>query len=233
MHIALKNGSNIALLNAMGHVIIEENLYDRAFVASRTEGFEEYRKIVEGYTPESVEAITGVSAQEIRRAARMYAGAKTAAILWGMGVTQFYRGVETVRSLTSLAMLTGNWARPTSASTRYVVRITSGACDMGALPDTYPDISTSNSRKTARNSRKPGVESLPEHTGYRISELPHRAAHGEVRAAYIMGEDPLQTDAELSAVRKGFEDLELVIVGHLHDQNRGGGGCYFTVDVMG
>lgn len=65
MHIALKNGSNIALLNAMGHVIIEENLYDRAFVASRTEGFEEYRKIVEGYTPESVEAITGVSAQEI------------------------------------------------------------------------------------------------------------------------------------------------------------------------
>ena len=108
MHIALKNGSNIALLNAMGHVIIEENLYDQAFVASRTEGFEEYRKIVEGYTPESVEAITGVSAQEIRQAARMYAGAKTAAILWGMGVTQFYQGVETVRSLTSLAMLTGN-----------------------------------------------------------------------------------------------------------------------------
>ncbi len=130
MHIALKNGSNIALLNAMGHVIIEENLYDKAFVASRTEGFEEYRKIVEGYTPESVEDITGVSASEIRQAARMYAQAKSAAILWGMGVTQFYQGVE----------------------------------------------------------------SLPAHTGYRISELPHRAAHGEVRAAYIMGEDPLQTD---------------------------------------
>lgn len=81
MHIALKNGSNIALLNAMGHVIIEENLYDKAFVASRTEGFEEYRKIVEGYTPESVEDITGVSASEIRQAARMYARAKSAAIL--------------------------------------------------------------------------------------------------------------------------------------------------------
>jgi len=102
MHLALKNGSNIALLNAMGHVIIEEQLYDRAFVAARTEGFEEYRKIVEGYTPESVEAITGVSAQEIRQAARMYAAAENAAILWGMGVTQFYQGVETVRSLTSL-----------------------------------------------------------------------------------------------------------------------------------
>uniref|UniRef100_A0A914ZBS7 NADH-ubiquinone oxidoreductase 75 kDa subunit, mitochondrial n=1 Tax=Panagrolaimus superbus TaxID=310955 RepID=A0A914ZBS7_9BILA len=112
MHIALKNGSNIALLNAMGHVIIEENLYDKAFVASRTEGFEEYRKIVEGYTPESVEDITGVSASEIRQAARMYAQAKSAAILWGMGVTQFYQGVETVRSLTSLAMLTGNLGKP-------------------------------------------------------------------------------------------------------------------------
>lgn len=74
-------------------------------------------------------------------------------------------------------------------------------------------ISTSSSRRTAKIRQSPGVESLPAHTGYRISELPHRAAHGEVRAAYIMGEDPLQTDAELSAVRKAFDDLELVIVG--------------------
>ena len=85
MHIALKNGSNIALLNAIGQVIIAEDLYDKSFVASRSEGFDEYRKIVEGYTPESVETITGVSAQEIRACARMYAGAKSAAILWGMG----------------------------------------------------------------------------------------------------------------------------------------------------
>jgi len=94
MHLALKNGSNIALLNAMGHVIIKEDLWDHAFVSARTEGFDEYCKIVEGYTPESVEAITGVSASEIREAARMYARAESAAILWGMGVTQFYQGVE-------------------------------------------------------------------------------------------------------------------------------------------
>ena len=214
MHIALKNGSNIALLNAMGHVIIEENLYDQAFVASRTEGFEEYRKIVEGYTPESVEAITGVSAQEIRQAARMYAGAKTAAILWGMGVTQFYQGVETVRSLTSLAMLTGNLGKAhVGVNPVRGQNNVQGACDMGALPDTYPGYQYVKFPENREKFAKAwGVESLPEHTGYRISELPHRAAHGEVRAAYIMGEDPLQTDAELSAVRKGFEDLELVIV---------------------
>lgn len=214
MHIALKNGSNIALLNAMGHVIIEENLYDKAFVASRTEGFEEYRKIVEGYTPESVEDITGVSASEIRQAARMYAQAESAAILWGMGVTQFYQGVETVRSLTSLAMLTGNLGKP-HAGVNPVrgQNNVQGACDMGALPDTYPGYQyVKDPANREKFAKAWGVESLPAHTGYRISELPHRVAHGEVRAAYIMGEDPLQTDAELSAVRKAFEDLELVIV---------------------
>ncbi len=191
----------------------------------------------------------------------MYAQAKSAAILWGMGVTQFYQGVETVRSLTSLAMLTGNLGKP-HAGVNPVrgQNNVQGACDMGALPDTYPGYQyvkdPANREKFAkawgveslpahtgyRISELPhraahgevraayimqyvkdpanrekfakawGVESLPAHTGYRISELPHRAAHGEVRAAYIMGEDPLQTDAELSAVRKAFEDLELVIV---------------------
>ncbi|HEJ0123654.1 TPA: molybdopterin-dependent oxidoreductase, partial [Klebsiella aerogenes] len=167
-----------------------------------------------GYTPESVEEITGVSAQEIRACARMYASAKSAAILWGMGVTQFYQGVETVRSLTSLAILTGNLGKP-SVGVNPVrgQNNVQGACDMGALPDTYPGYQyvkfPENREKFARAW---GVDSLPEHTGYRISELPHRAEHGEVRAAYIMGEDPLQTDAELSAVRKAFEQLELVIV---------------------
>ncbi len=214
MHIALRNGSNIALLNAIGHVIIAEQLYDRAFVTARTEGFEAYRKIVERYTPESVEAITGVSAEEIRQAARLYAGAKTATLLWGMGVTQFWQGVETVRSLTSLAMLTGNLGKAhVGVNPVRGQNNVQGACDMGALPDTYPGYQfvkfPENREKFAQAW---GVASLPAHPGYRISELPHRVAHGEVRAAYIMGEDPLQTDAELPAVRQAFADLELVIV---------------------
>ena len=214
MHIALRNGSNIALLNAIGHVIIAEQLYDRAFVASRTEGFDEYRKIVERYTPESVEAITGVSAGEIRQAARLYAGANTATLLWGMGVTQFWQGVETVRALTSLAMLTGNLGKAhVGVNPVRGQNNVQGACDMGALPDTYPGYQYVKFPENREKFAKAwGVESLPANPGYRISELPHRAAHGEVRAAYIMGEDPLQTDAELSAVRQAFEDLELVIV---------------------
>ena len=214
MHIALRNGSNIALLNAIGHVIIAEQLYDRAFVASRTEGFDEYRKIVERYTPESVETITGVSAGEIRQAARLYAGANTATLLWGMGVTQFWQGVETVRALTSLAMLTGNLGKAhVGVNPVRGQNNVQGACDMGALPDTYPGYQYVKFPENREKFAKAwGVESLPANPGYRISELPHRAAHGEVRAAYIMGEDPLQTDAELSAVCQAFEDLELVIV---------------------
>jgi len=214
MHIALRNGSNIALLNAIGHVIIAEQLYDRAFVTARTEGFEAYRKIVERYTPESVEAITGVSAGEIRHAARLYAGAKTATLLWGMGVTQFWQGVETVRSLTSLAMLTGNLGKAhVGVNPVRGQNNVQGACDMGALPDTYPCYQFVKFPENREKFAKAwGVASLPAHPGYRISELPHRVAHGEVRAAYIMGEDPLQTDAELPAVRQAFADLELVIV---------------------
>ncbi len=214
LHLALKNGSNIALLNAIGQVIIEEDLYDKSFVAGRSEGFEAYRNIVEGYTPESVEAITGISARQIRECARLYARAENAMILWGMGVTQFWQGVETVRSLTSLAILTGNLGKPhVGVNPVRGQNNVQGACDMGALPDTYPGyqyVKFPENREKFANAW--GVESLPENPGYRISELPHRVAHGEVRAAYIMGEDPLQTDAELSAVRQAFEDLELVIV---------------------
>lgn len=119
-----------------------------------------------------------------------------------------------MRSLTSLAMLTGNLGKP-HAGVNPVrgQNNVQGACDMGALPDTYPGYQyVKDPANREKFAKAWGVESLPAHTGYRISELPHRAAHGEVRAAYIMGEDPLQTDAELSAVRKAFEDLELVIV---------------------
>ena len=214
LHLALKNGSNIALLNAIGQVIIEEDLYDKSFVAGRSEGFEAYRNIVEGYTPESVETITGISVRQIRECARLYASAGNAMILWGMGVTQFWQGVETVRSLTSLAILTGNLGKPhVGVNPVRGQNNVQGACDMGALPDTYPGyqyVKFPENREKFANAW--GVESLPENPGYRISELPHRVAHGEVRAAYIMGEDPLQTDAELSAVRQAFEEMELVIV---------------------
>lgn len=213
IHLQLRNGSNVALLNAMAHVIIEENLYDQAFVEGHTEKFEEYRQIVEKYTPESVEEITGLSAQHIREAARMYATAPTATILWGMGVTQFYQGVETVRSLTSLALLTGNLGRANvGVNPVRGQNNVQGACDMGALPNTLPGyFQVTDAAAREHFAKAWGVPSMPDKVGAYLSELAHNVQHGKIKAFYVMGEDTLQTEPDLATMRKTFEDLELVI----------------------
>ena len=216
MHIALKNGSNIALLNAMGHVIIEENLYDQAFVATRTEGFEEYKKIVEGYTPESVEAITGVSAQEIRQAARMYAGAKTAAILWGMGVTQFYQGVETVRSLTSLAMLTGNLGKAhVGVNPVRGQNNVQGACDMGASPTDFPGYQKVANPDVVAKFEKAWNTKLNPNPGLHATDVFPAAIRGEIKGLYIYGEDPVVTDPDTHHIIKALESLDFFVIQEL------------------
>jgi formate dehydrogenase major subunit len=214
IHLPLKNGSNIALLNAFGNVLISENLYDKEFVEKHTEGFDEYWKSVEKYTPEYVEQITGLSAKQIREAIRVYAAAPSATILWGMGVTQYSVGVDTVRCLASLALLTGNLGRPNVglAPVRGQNNV-QGACDMGALIDTLPGYQyISDPAARAKFAKAWGVESIPEKKGYPVSEVAHHALHGTVKAFYLMGEDPLQTEPDISMVRAGFEALDLLIV---------------------
>jgi predicted molibdopterin-dependent oxidoreductase YjgC len=110
-HLQLKNGCNMALVNAFAHVLLEENLYDKEYVAKHTEGLEAYREIVKGYAPEDVEHLTGVPAQQVRQAMRTFAAAPSATIMWGMGVTQFSQAVDVVKRLSSLALLTGNLGR--------------------------------------------------------------------------------------------------------------------------
>lgn len=214
IHVPLKNGSNIALLNALAHVIIEENLHDREFIQQHTEEFETFRDLVLPYTPESVEETTGISAQMIRETARMYAKAPTATILWGMGVTQFYQGVETVRTLTSLALLTGNLGKahvgvgPVRGQNNV-----QGACDMGALPNTYPGYQYVTDEAAREKFAKAwGVSSLPAHIGHALSEVPHNIDHGLIKAHYVMGEDPLQTEPDLATIRRTFEKLDILIV---------------------
>lgn len=100
-HLQLNNGSNMALVNAFGHVLLEEDLYNHDYVERFTEGLDAYREAVKAYSPEAVEAVTGVPAQEVRQAVRMFAAAPSATIMWGMGVTQFGRAVDVVKGLAS------------------------------------------------------------------------------------------------------------------------------------
>lgn len=210
----LKNGSNMALVNSFANVLINEGLYQHQYVAQHTEGFDEYRQIVSRYTPEYAAAITGLTPAQIREAMKIYAGAKNATILWGMGVTQWGQGVDVVKGLSGLALLTGNLGRPAvGVGPVRGQNNVQGACDMGALPNTFPGYqSVTDSAARSKFAQAWGVKKLSGKIGCAITEVPHRVMEGKLKAYYIMGEDPLQTEPDLSLMRQAFEKLELVIV---------------------
>ncbi|MDA5490374.1 formate dehydrogenase subunit alpha [Yersinia kristensenii] len=210
----LKNGSNMALVNAFANVLITEELYDKDYVSRYTEGFDEYREIVAKYTPEYVESITGLPAQTIRAAMRIYAAAPSATILWGMGVTQWGQGVDVVKGLSGLALLTGNLGRPNvGVGPVRGQNNVQGACDMGALPNMYPGYQAVTDPATLEKFAKAwGVPSLSNKIGYSLTDVPHKIKEGKIKANYVMGEDPLQTEPDLSMMREAFSELELLIV---------------------
>lgn len=211
--LALKNGSNMALVNALANVIIEENLYDKEYVANNTEGFDAFRELVSRYTPESVETTTGLKAEDIRLAARTYAAAPEAMILWGMGVTQYGQAVDVVRGLAGLALLTGNFGRegvgcgPVRGQNNV-----QGTCDMGMLPHQFPGYqSVEDADIRAKFEAAWGVQ-LSGKPGYRLTEIGHKVEEGICKAFYVFGEDPAQTEADLAAMRETMRKMELVIV---------------------
>ncbi len=215
-HLQINNGCNMALVNAFGYVLLEEALYDKEYVARYTEGLDAYRETVKDYAPEAVEHLTGVSAQQIRQAMRTFAAAPSATIMWGMGVTQFGQAVDVVKGLSSLALLTGNLGRehvgvgPVRGQNNV-----QGACDMGVLPNQFPgyqDVEDAVVRE--KFARAWGIDPavMDDKIGVRITEVPHLALEGKVKAYYIMGEDPLQTEADLGLVRQGFDALDFVVV---------------------
>lgn len=210
----LKNGSNMALVNAFANVLISEELYDKDYVSRYTEGFDEYREIVAKYTPEYVESITGLPAQTIREAMRIYAAAPSATILWGMGVTQWGQGVDVVKGLSGLALLTGNLGRPNvGVGPVRGQNNVQGACDMGALPNMYPGYQAVTDPATLEKFAKAwGVPALSGKIGYSLTDVPHQIKAGKIKANYVMGEDPLQTEPDLSMMREAFSELELLIV---------------------
>lgn len=209
----LKNGTNMALVNAFAHVLIEEGLYDREYVANYTEGFEAFRQVVARYTPEYAEEITGVPAGDIRKAVRTYAAASESMILWGMGVTQYGQAVDVVRGLAGLALLTGNFGRrgvgcgPVRGQNNV-----QGTCDMGILPHQFPGYQNVEDDDVRAKFEKAWGVPLSAKPGYRLTNLNHKVHDGECKAFYIFGEDPAQTEADLAAMRKTLSGMELVIV---------------------
>ncbi|MDD5510088.1 MAG: formate dehydrogenase subunit alpha [Dehalococcoidales bacterium] len=208
-----KGGTDVALLNGLMNVIINENLYDHEFVESRTENFEDFKKVVSEYTPERVENITGIPKDQLVAAARMYAEAESSSIVYSMGITQHTTGVDNVLSTANLAMLTGNIGRPgTGVNPLRGQCNVQGACDMGALPNVYQgyqSVANENIRATMENAWQ---AKLPEKPGLTVLEMMNQAEKGTLKAMYIMGENPMLSDPNLNHVKEALENLDFLVV---------------------
>lgn len=209
----LEPGTNTALINAMMHVILEEGLSAEEFIASRTEGIETLRSTVAQYDPDTAASITGIDAETIRSIARSYASAPAASIIYCMGVTQHESGTSQVRALANLAMLTGNIGRPgTGLNPLRGQNNVQGACDMACLPGNLPGYArVEDDVARARFEKLWGVE-LSSAQGLTLTEMLDSALAGELRAMFIMGENPVIADADQAHVVEALEALEFLVV---------------------
>ncbi|SFM89263.1 formate dehydrogenase major subunit [Thermodesulforhabdus norvegica] len=213
IYLPIRPGTDIALVNAMMHVILKEGLHDQAFIDEHTEGFEDLRRVVEKYTPEYAAEITGVKAEDIIAAARMYGSAGRAAIVYCMGITQHTKGTDNVKSLANLALICGNIGKPGSGiNPLRGQNNVQGACDMGGLPATYPGYQPVNNPDVKKKFEAAWGVKLSDKVGLTVVEMGHAALDGRVKAMYVMGENPALSDPDLHHLQEAFKKLDLLIV---------------------
>lgn len=216
-HLALRPGSNVALVNAIAHVVVTEGLEDRAFVEKRCdmESYEKWREFIrdERHSPEAVEATTGVAADKVRQAARTYATAKNGAIYYGLGVTEHSQGSTMVMGIANLAMATGNIGREgVGVNPLRGQNNVQGSCDMGSFPHELPGYQhVSDDTARAHFESVWGVK-LDNEPGLRIPNMFDSAIAGEFKALYVQGEDIAQSDPGTQHVEKALRSLECLIV---------------------
>ncbi len=214
-HLALAPGTNVAVVNALAHVVVTEGLADTEFVAGRCEGFEEWAAFIAGpeHSPEAVAEITGVSAEELRAAARLYAGARNGAIYYGLGVTEHSQGSTMVMGMANLAMATGNIGRDgVGVNPLRGQNNVQGSCDMGSFPHELPGY-RHVSDESVRDiySQLWGVP-IGEEPGLRIPNMFDAALDGSFRALYVQGEDIAQSDPNSRHVHAALAAMDLVVV---------------------
>ncbi|KPJ64146.1 formate dehydrogenase [candidate division KD3-62 bacterium DG_56] len=206
-------GTDVALINGLLHVIINEGLADRQFIAAHTEGFDEMAAVVEDYPPERAAEITGVPADDIRAAARAFAAAERAAIVYAMGITQHTTGTDNVLALANLAMATGNVGREsTGVNPLRGQNNVQGACDMGALPGDFPGYQKLADPATREKFAASWGVPLSDRPGLTLVEMMHAAHDGRIKAMLIMGENPALTDPNAAEVREALARLEFLCV---------------------
>jgi formate dehydrogenase alpha subunit len=214
IHIRPRSGTDVALLNAMAHTIIEQGLAKQEFIAARTENFDALKEAVKDCTPQWGEDITGVPAEMIVEAAQVYGRAGSAAIFWAMGITQSSHGVDNVQALANLALLTGNFGRPgTGVNPLRGQNNVQGACDVGGLPNVitgYQPVADENVRAKFEAAWQTSVK-IPPKPGLTVTELMNGVLDGRIKALYIMGENPILSDPNTNHVREALEEIEFLV----------------------
>ncbi|MEW6182685.1 MAG: formate dehydrogenase subunit alpha [Bacillota bacterium] len=213
LHLRQRSGSDVMLINAVMNVIVAEGLEDQRFIEERTEGFEEVLEAIRACTPEVAAVVTGVPAESIREAARFFARAERASIVYSMGITQHTTGTDNVLALANLAMLTGSVGRSsTGVNPLRGQNNVQGACDMGALPDVLPGYRRVEDPAARREFSESWGRPIPEKPGLTVMETLHGVVDGAIRGLYIMGENPALSDPNFLRTKNALENVDFLVV---------------------
>ncbi len=206
-------GTDVALLMGMMRVIVDEGLLDTSFIEERCENFAAFRESLQDFNFDFVEQVTGVPGEKIAEAARMYATNKPAAILYAMGITQHSHGTDNVLATANLAMLTGNIGKPSSGvNPLRGQNNVQGACDMGALPNVYPGYQGVADLAIRRKFEAAWGYSLNPSPGITLTEMFEAISKGQIKAVYLIGENPVLSDADANHVKEALKSLEFLVV---------------------
>lgn len=213
IHMRLRPGTDVALLNGMAHVIIKKGLQNDEFMGERTEGFEKWKLTVEEFTPEHASKITGVPKEDIIKSALLYGGSRKAGVFYTMGITQHTHGTDNVNAIANLALLTGNIGREsTGINPLRGQNNVQGACDAGCLPNVYPGYQRVDLPMVKKKFEESWGAELSDKEGLKSTEMVDKAAEGMLKALYVMGENPVLTDPHMEHTIKALKNLEFLMV---------------------
>lgn len=213
LHIRQNSGTDVALINGIMHIILEHGWEDQEFISNRTEGFAELRETLAKYTPKKTAEITGVPTDQLYRAAELLGTNKPMAVIWAMGITQHTTGVANVMTLANLQMLLGNMGIPGGGvNPLRGQNNVQGACDMGGLPTVYPGYQAVSNEEARRKFENAWGTSLAPKPGMTVTEMIPAAGVGEIKAMYILGENPVLTDADSNHVRHCLEVCDFIVL---------------------
>jgi formate dehydrogenase major subunit len=205
--------TDVALLNAMLHVIVTEGLVNESFICDRTSGYEALAENVKGFSPEKMSPICGIDPQTIREVARLYATSKGSMIFWGMGISQHVHGTDNARCLIALALSTGQIGKPGSGL--HPLRgqnNVQGASDSGLIPMFYPDYQRVGAPEARQRFEKLWGTALDPNPGLTVVEIMNAAKKGEIRGMYVMGENPAMSDPDVDHAREAIAKLDHLVV---------------------